>query len=136
LRDNLPSNYIRLSNELGLKLPEKSRRNLDLAIFDKNKFTDRADLFSNKYAQMPPEIVIEIDTKADLSDFDDPANYYYRKTDQLLQYGVGKIIWVFTGTRKYLYAEAGKKWAIGNWSEEIELMPGIVLNIQKLLDEV
>lgn len=136
VREHFPKNYICLSNELGLKLPEKSRRNLDLAIFDKNKFADRTDLFSNKYAQIPPEIVIEIDTKADLSDFDDPANYYHRKTDQLLQYGAGKIIWIFTGTRKYLFAETGKKWVIGNWPDDIELMPGIVLNIQKLLDEV
>lgn len=136
LRDNLPPNYIRLSNELGLKLPKKSRRNLDLAIYDKNKFADRAELFSNKYAQTPPEIVIEIDTKADLSEFDDPANYYHRKTEQLLQYGAGKVIWIFTGTRKYLFAEPGKKWSISNWSDDLEIMPGIVLNIEKLLAEV
>lgn len=136
VRDHFPKNYICLSNELGLKLPEKSRRNLDLAIFDKNKFADRADLFSNKYAQAPPEIVIEIDTKADLNEFDDPANYYHRKTEQLLQYGVGKIVWIFTGTRKYLFAEPGQKWSISNWSDDLELMPGIVLNIEKLLEEV
>lgn len=70
-RDHFPKNYICLSNELGLKLPKKSRRNLDLAIYDKNKFT-----------------------------------------------------------------EPGKKWSISNWSDDLEMMPGIVLNIEKLLAEV
>jgi hypothetical protein len=136
VKDHFPKNYICLSNELGLKLPEKSRRNLDLAVFDKKKFADRDALFSDKYAQTPPEIVFEIDTKADLSEFEDPANYYHRKTDQLLGYGVGKVVWIFTGTRKYLFAEPGKKWSIGNWSDDIELLPGVLLNIEKLLEEV
>ncbi len=136
VKDHFPQNYICLSNELGLKLPEKSRRSLDLAVFDKNKFGERDALFSNKYAQTPPEIVFEIDTKADLSEFEDPATYFHRKTDQLLGGGVGKVIWIFTSSRKYLFAEPDKKWSLGNWSDDIELLPGVVLNIEKLLSEV
>ena len=136
LKEHLPVNYIRLSNELGLKLSGKSRRNLDLAIYDKNKLADRSVLLSNQYAQMPPQIVFEIDTRADMSAFETPADYYHRKTQQLLDFGVEKVIWVFTGSRKYLFAEPDKKWTIGNWSDEMELLPGLALNLELLLETV
>lgn len=136
LKERLPSNYIRLSNELGLKLAFKSRRNLDLAVYDKNKLADRSVLFSNQYAQTPPQIIFEIDTKADLSAFDLPADYYHRKTQQLLDFGVEKVVWIFTGSRKYLFAEPGKKWTIGNWADEMELLPGVTLNLEQLLETV
>lgn len=136
LKEHLPANYIRLSNELGLKLSGKSRRNLDLAIYDKNKLADRSVLLSNQYAQMPPQIVFEVDTRADMSAFETPADYYHRKTQQLLDFGVEKVIWVFTGSRKYLFAEPDKKWTIGNWSDEMELLPGLALNLELLLETV
>ena len=136
IKEKFPSNYICLGNELGLKLALKSRRNLDLAVYDKNKLADRSVLFSNQYAQTPPQIVFEIDTRADLSAFEAPADYYHRKTQQLLDFGVEKVVWVFTGSRKYLFAEPGKKWTIGNWSEEMELLPGVVLNLEQLLEGV
>lgn len=136
VKENFPRNYVCLGNELGLKLGLHSRRNLDLAVYDKNLLPDRSVLFSNRYAQVPPQIVFEIDTKASLSDFDDPTDYYHRKTEQLLAFGVEKVVWVFTGSRKYLFAEPGQKWSIGNWTDDLELLPGIVLNIEQLLDTV
>lgn len=136
IKERFPANYVCLGNELGLKLTPKSRRNLDLAVYDKNRLPDRSVLFSTRYAQIPPQLVFEIDTKADLSAFDTPADYYHRKTEQLLGFGVEKVIWVFTGSRKYLFAEPGKKWTIGNWSDEIELLPGVQLNIEHLLEQV
>lgn len=136
IKERFPPNYVCLGNELGLKLAAKSRRNLDLAVYDKNRLPDRSVLFSTHYAQTPPQIVFEIDTKADLSAFDTPADYYHRKTEQLLGFGVEKVIWIFTGSRKYLFAEPGKKWSIGNWSEDMELLPGVQLNIEQLLEQV
>lgn len=136
VKDHFPQQYVCLSNELGLKIAPKTRRNLDLAVYDKTKLADRAMLFSDQYALTPPEMVFEIDTKADLRAFDTPADYYHRKTEQLLQFGVGKVVWVFTGSRKYLFAEPGKQWIIGNWSDDLELLPGVVLNLERLVNEV
>lgn len=136
LKEHFSPNYVCLGNELGLKLAFKSRRHLDLAVYDKNKLADRSVLFSNQYAQTPPQIVFEIDTKADLSAFDAPADYYHRKTEQLLGFGVEKVVWIFTGSRKYLFAEPGKKWTIGNWTDDMELLPGVTLNLERLLETV
>ena len=45
-------------------------------------------------------------------------------------------VWIFTGSRKYLFAEPGKKWTIGNWADDMELLPGVTLNLEQLLETV
>ncbi len=37
---------------------------------------------------------------------------------------------------QYLFAEPGKQWIIGNWSDDLELLPGVVLNLEKLVEAV
>ena len=90
LGKHLSKNYIRLASELGFKFRKRSWRSLDIAIFDLNKITDKSIFTKNKYIEVAPEIVIEIDTKASLEELPDPTSYFTKKTDQILQNGVTK----------------------------------------------
>lgn len=124
--------YVMLANELGIQFSKKSWRNADIAVFEKSKLLETG--LPNKYADIPPVLVIEIDTKAELEDFSHPEAYFHRKTDQLLDFGVQQVLWVFTTTEKFMIAERTKRWETGNWTEDLELRDGISINIQVLMD--
>ena len=132
----LSDDYILLSNELGLQFADKSWRNLDIAIYDKSNITDKNIFLVNKYIEIAPQIVIEIDTKAELNELPDPASYFQRKTDQLLAAGVERVIWIFTATEKHLVAVQNAKWEMDNWSADIAVMEDIYINIKNLLETV
>ena len=127
-----PVRYRIIANEIGLKFGPNAWRAADLAIFSTT--TLKGVPLLNKYLEVPPEIVIEIDTKADLHDLDNPLGYYQEKTDQLLEFGVRKVIWIFTDTRKVLIAPQGDNWTILPWERDVEVMPEVVINVAKLLE--
>ena len=77
--EKLGTHYLPLSNELGLKFGKKSWRNLDLALYDKRKIKDLSVLLSNKYIEISPELVIEVDTKVALEDLLEPTSYFQKK---------------------------------------------------------
>lgn len=125
--------YQLISNEVGLKFGKQSWRAADLAIYERKTLKDIPKV--NKYLEVPPEIVIEIDTKADLEDIQNPLGYYHEKTDQLLNFGVDKVIWIFTDTRKIMIARQGEDWQITEWNKNISIMEGIEVNIVRIIDE-
>lgn len=135
LFENLGKDFLFLTGELGYQWAPKTWRNIDLAIYDRRKFKDKTVFLSNKHIDIAPEIVIEVDTKADLTTEQYPDSYFHRKTDQLLDNGVEKVIWLFTHSRKFLVAEKGKNWIMNNWSENFEIKTGIEINIEELLKE-
>lgn len=104
----LGKEYTLLSSELGIQFSKKSWRNTDIAVFLKKDLIAAKN--EDKYAAIPPEIVNEVDTKADLEEMPDPLDYFYTKTDQLLDFWVKQVFWVFTKTEKFMLAEAGKRW--------------------------
>jgi len=128
---NLPPHFVLLLNEFGLKTGNKSWRNLDIAIYDRAqlKGVPRQD----KYLSIPPQVVIEVDTKAELEDLPVPLDYYHRKTDELLNQGVQKVIWVFTANEKIMEAEAGKDWITSGWTRSIALPENLTLNLANLM---
>ncbi len=123
--------YKVLSNEVGYIPKSRTRYSLDIAIVDRNKIKK----LTGKYLKVPPEVVIEIDTKADLSKFENPQDYFHRKTQDLLDSGVKKVIWIFTKEKKLWVAENGKRWLITDWDDEINLLDDIKLNLKALLDK-
>ena len=123
--------YKVLSNEVGYIPKSRTRYSLDIAIVDRNKIKK----LTGKYLKVPPEVVIEIDTKADLSKFENPQDYFHRKTQDLLDSGVKKIIWIFTKEKKLWVAENGKRWLITDWDDEVNLLDDIKLNLKALLDK-
>ena len=123
--------FILLSNELGFLYGKGSWRNLDIAIFERERV--KPYLMQDKLIPVPPKVVIEIDTKADLSRYGSFEEYVHEKTQDLLDAGVEKVIWIFTKTKKVMVAERGKKWIVQDWDEDFEVMEDIKLNISEIL---
>jgi hypothetical protein len=60
---------------------------------------------------------------------------YHLKTDKLLDQGVQKVIWVFTGNEKIMEAEAGKHWITSGWTRTLPLPENVGLNLANLMAE-
>jgi Uma2 family endonuclease len=129
LRNLNRQRYLILFNELGFKFASRSWYNLDISVFDKKKI----DKLPEGYIAIPPELVIEVDTKADLRKFENPQDYFHRKTQDLLDSGVKKVIWIFTKEKKIWVAEKGKRWFITDWNDTIDVMDNVFLNIEELI---
>lgn len=56
------------------------------------------------------------------------------KIRRLLQFGVQKVIWIFTKSRMVFVAEPGAKWFFDSWENEIELMNGLKFNVYEALE--
>ncbi len=125
--------YYVLTNEVGFQWSSGSWRNLDIAIFEKDKLLKEG--INDKYVKTPPEVVIEIDIKADLRKYGDFMNYAREKTQDLLNAGVKKVIWYTTFDKKVMVAEKGKRWFITDWNDTIEIIDNLKLNIDNLLKE-
>ncbi len=123
-----PDRYVIMTNELGFYTSEENFRLLDIAIFEKGKFK-----FTGGYTKIPPKVVIEVDTKADLKDYISLEDYAFEKTQDLINVGVERVIWIFTKTKKVMIAEKGKKWIVQDWKEDFEIFEGIGLNIDELV---
>ncbi len=127
------SKYVILTNETGFKWAPRTWRNLDIAIFDKKQLLEEG--IDNRYAKTPPEVVIEIDTKADLRKYGDFMNYAREKIQDLLDAGVKKVIWYTTFDKKVMIAEREKPWIITDWGYDVEIMEGITLNLERMFKE-
>ena len=68
--------YEVLTNELGLRFSKQSKRSADVAIYPKAAL--REVMMSNRYAEIAPEVVIEVDTKASFEGFTTEMDYYYQ----------------------------------------------------------
>jgi Uma2 family endonuclease len=125
--------FIIASNEAGLHLQKNDNVANDIAIYRKE---DIKNFFSKKYFDVPPKLVIEvdIDIEADVEKAME-LQYVLKKTNKLLDFGVEKVIWIFSEDRKIIIAEPQSDWVITNWNTDITLMNGLVLNLENLLKE-
>lgn len=129
---NLSNNYIALGGEGGFHLSHKQNLSLDIIILDK-KDIDFNNL-QNKYLDVAPKVVIEVDTKAQMPN-DITFDYYFQnKTQKMLDAGVSQVVWIFTNIKKILVAEPNKPWLIVNWVDEIEIL-GNKLILTELLEK-
>ena len=55
------------------------------------------------------------------------------KTDDLLDAGVEKVIWILTESENVLIAEPDKHWIMARWSDTIEDIDEITLNLEQLV---
>jgi uncharacterized protein (DUF2164 family) len=51
----------------------------------------------------------------------------------LLDFGVEKVLWIFTRHQKVMVAIKYQDWLTKNWNQEIELLDGEYFNIGKFL---
>jgi hypothetical protein len=126
------SRYRVYTNEIGNHIDAHNNLSNDIAIFDKAVLTP--DKITTKYADVPPKIVVEIDTEADVSEMTE-FGYIYKKSKKLLDFGVERIIWVMIPTQTVIVIEPNHDWQVRDWHTDITLMDTYTFNIGKHLDE-
>ena len=130
LFQHLGSDYYVLTNELGLQFAKGNWRAADIAIYEKSQIAP-ADI-TNRYSKIPPKIVIEIDTKAEMEEVKDTFTYYNQKTDQLLDFGVEKVIWIFTDSQKVMLATKDENWQLLGWDKKISILLDLEVDLQEV----
>jgi Uma2 family endonuclease len=123
--------YEVLSNEAGLHLSKKNNLATDIGIYKIEALPPGS--ITDKYMNVAPLVAIEVDTRADLSGFAEPQDYFNKKTNLLLEFGVERVIWITTASRKVMVAAAGQDWIISDLHKPITLVPGVVCNLAELL---
>lgn len=124
------SRFTILSGEAGLHLNKGNNLAGDIFIFD--NVTLPIEAIDEFYAQVPPKIVIEVDISIDPDDMDYDS-YIFRKTQKLLNFGVEKVVWITTKAKKVTVATPNDDWQVRDWHKDVEIMPGIVVNIGQYL---
>ncbi|TAE33966.1 MAG: Uma2 family endonuclease [Cytophagales bacterium] len=125
--------YTVLASETGIHLDRRNNLAGDVLIFD--NATLPIETINTFYAQVPPKVVIEVDITADPTDIT-PTNYIFQKTQKLLSFGVEKVIWITTDSKKVTVATAGNDdWLIKDWHKDIEVMNGVSFNIGQYLTQ-
>lgn len=132
LNRNISDNYFVGTNESGLHLDKNVNFANDIQIIDKKSITD---YFSEKYLDFAPKIVVEVDIKASIENFNDKNDYFYKKTQRLLDFGVEKVIWVMSDVKKILIASPTGPWLIVNWHDDVEVFTGLSFNLTQLLKD-
>ena len=125
--------YTLLTSEAGLHLDRRNNLAGDILIFDNATLPITA--INQNYADVPPKIVIEVDIAADPTDIS-PGSYVFQKTQKLVSFGVEKVIWVTTDSKKVTIATSGDDdWLIKDWHKDVEIMDGITVNIGQYLTQ-
>lgn len=115
-----------LSSETGLHLNKHNNLAGDILIFA--NATLPIEAINELYADVPPKIVIEVDITIDPTDLDHDS-YIFQKTQKLLDFGVEKVIWITTQTKKVTVATPYDDWQIKDWHKDVEILEGIRFNI-------
>ncbi len=118
------------TNEVGLHLSKNLNPSCDIVIFDRAQIKDIS--FDEHYTQIPPRIVIEVDTKADVKNFATPLDYYFTKTQRLLDFGIQKVIWYISKNQKVTIATP-EEWRVLDWTKEVEVLKNCTLSLGELL---
>lgn len=128
----LPDNYLCGSGELGLHLSHRTNFLADIAIYREGQL--KVGFHSINYEQKPPNVIIEIDIKIDESDyFRNEEEYFHKKTEKLLQWGVEKVIWVFSSSRRVLIADNLQKWQFNSCDIPFHVIDDIEMNVWELM---
>lgn len=135
ITQQLDNSYIGLSNELGILFEKYSWRAADIAFFKKKQIKNLDETQQRQFAKFAPELVIEIDIKADSDSLDSILDDIHRKTQQLLDFGVHQVVWIFTKSRKITLAQNQQPWMTYDWDTDLILMEGVKLNVANLLEE-
>ncbi len=118
-------------SEPGLHVDRGNNFAADIAIFDKATLPP----IKGKYFDVPPKVVIEVDIRIDWNESENDLNYVLDKSRTLFNFGVERVIWILTGSRTVAVMQPAKDGIITDWSNDITVLEGCVLNIKTLLDE-
>jgi Uma2 family endonuclease len=124
-----------LASELGIQIDKKKWRSCDIALYEKTRL--QGVPFTNKYMSVAPDYVIEIDTKADLSQYQYQHEYFVKKTRQLHEFGVKKVIWIFTENIPVIWESDSADTIIirDGWNHDVTITEGLTFNLATLYAE-
>ncbi|WP_428659095.1 Uma2 family endonuclease [Runella sp.] len=126
--------YFIVTNEVGFHLKKRSNISSDIVIYDKAALQNHT--FKNKYFEIPPLAVIEVDIQADTADFGiSEVDYYGIKTKKLLDFGVREVIWFFSGIQQQIVARAGQDGIISTWDKNVILLEEYRFSLAQLLQK-
>ena len=129
LSRQLLDNYVISSGWLNLNHLNVTNFQTDLSIYKKGRLKNGI-----QYFETPPNVFIEIDLKIDKSDyFVSEIEYFHKKTEQLLQWGVEKVIWVFSSSRRVLIADNLQRWEFNSWDIPFNVIDDVEINIWELM---
>jgi Uma2 family endonuclease len=118
------------TNQFGIHIEHNDNLCGDFGIYHISQFEGVG--MNNKYTTIPPKIMIEIDTQAN-KDYVLDNDYFHKKTQKLLDFGVEKVIWYYTNSKKVMVAEKDKSWTIDDWDKNIGVMPDLNLCLTDLM---
>lgn len=122
--------YLIATNEPGLHIKTGSNLSNDIAVFEQVSLPTPLD---DKYFSVPPKVVIEVDVKIELPANVSETEYVYDKIQKMLDFGVQKVIWILTKTRKTLIAEPNERWILTDWDDTVDVLPGCNFQLNPLL---
>ena len=118
------------TNEAGLHLARGNNLSSDIMIYPVEMI--QSYQVDEHYFQIPPKVVVEIDIKVDLSDAAQEA-YVKKKTEKLFQFGVERVIWVFSASQQVILAELNQDWLIRDWHLPFVIVDNYSINIGEML---
>lgn len=134
LRNLDEDKYFVMTNEVGFHLKKRSNISSDIVIYDKTTLQNHA--LKDKYFEIPPLVVIEVDIQADTADFGvTELDYYGLKTKKLLDFGVGEVIWFFSGIKQQFIARKGQDGIISDWKKNVTLLGEYQFSLANLLQK-
>lgn len=118
--------YTLTVGELGLSIDKHTVRAIDVTIFDRKNFK-----LENTYSKDPPIVALEIDIKGEFKTSKARQKDHQKKIKQLLDFGVQKIIWIYTDTQK-VKVITKESTTTFDWTTPVEVLDGHYLNISDL----
>lgn len=129
--DQNPDKYLCLCGEPGLFIDFQNRLVLDIMIY-KRPFEG---MVGTEYLDIPPQLAIMVDHKANIAGFDQTLAYIHCKINTLMDFGLPEVLWVFTKSRLLIQAVSGKTWRIRDWDQSFKVLDTYDFQLDKLLDE-
>lgn len=126
-------NYWILTGEVGSHISHGKNASHDLVIIEKRLLPPGK--VSNHYADVPARVVIEIDTTVEYGNDLPVEQFVQQKTQQTLDFGTEKVIWIFTATQKVMVASRGADWIISDWSKTIDVLDGVSFNLNAFIEK-
>ncbi|MFN8354980.1 MAG: hypothetical protein U0Y10_11070 [Spirosomataceae bacterium] len=128
----LPDSYFAGSAALGLHLAQGTNFAADIAIYKTGQL--KVGFSSTKYTQVPPNVIVEVDIKIDESEyFQNEEEYFHKKTERLLKWGVEKVVWVLSASRRILIADNLQKWEFISWDLPFTVIDNHEINLWELM---
>jgi hypothetical protein len=124
--------YRILFNEIGVHINHNQNLASDIGIYDRKLVTP--EKINTRYIDVPAKVFLEVDIKADVEDLGE-TGYIRNKTQQLLEFGAEKVIWVLTKPKVVITATPDGKWAFSEWDFDVEILDGHAFNIGHYLNE-